>query len=87
MLLLPPDRRWMLLLPHLPLLPRLPLLPVQYLLGLGAYLWPKLPLPQRMALGPVHRFVGAAVWVIGLAAMAAGLQVRRRYGGGTDAAR
>lgn len=46
------------------------MLTLQYAAGIFAYLWPKLPLARRQALGPLHRFVGQAVFVGGIATMA-----------------
>mmetsp|Transcript_446 Transcript_446/g.904 ORF Transcript_446/g.904 Transcript_446/m.904 type:complete len:290 (-) Transcript_446:378-1247(-) len=46
----------------------------QAVVGVVAYLYPKISLSQRLALGPVHHYFGMAIWVMGLAAMATGLQ-------------
>jgi len=55
------------------------LLALQFLVGLGAYLYPKASLSQRTALGPFHKFVGRAVWCMGLAAMATGIQEKTTF--------
>ena len=52
----------------------LALLTLQYLLGLGAYIWPKLPIAHRQALGPLHIYLGKAIFVAGLCTMAVGIQ-------------
>jgi len=47
---------------------------LQYLLGAATFLWPK-PSPHvRRSLSPVHAFMGTAVYVGGLAAIAVGIQ-------------
>jgi hypothetical protein len=38
--------------------------------GVAVYLWPGGTQEQRQALGPVHRFLGQATYVAGLAAAA-----------------
>ena len=43
---------------------------VQYMVGLGGFLWPKMSGRQRAALSPVHVFLGKTVFVMGLATMA-----------------
>lgn len=55
----------------------LSLLTFQYLMGAGAYVWPKLPLGQRRALGPLHSYLGKSIFVAGLATMAAGIQEKQ----------
>lgn len=42
----------------------------QFCLGAYSYLWPKLSPAGRRALGPLHRFLGKAVFVAGIATMA-----------------
>lgn len=42
-------------------------------------MWPKLPLARRQALGPVHRFLGLTVLLLGLAAMGVGLQEKATF--------
>lgn len=46
------------------------LLALQYAVSAFSYLWPKLALPHRQALGPLHRFLGKAVFAGGIATMA-----------------
>lgn len=46
---------------------------LQFCVGLGCYLAPKAPLHHRVALGPVHRFMGQATWLCGLASIAVGV--------------
>jgi hypothetical protein len=41
--------------------------------------WPGAPLPRRQALGPIHRFLGRAVFLSGLAAAAMGLQEKATF--------
>jgi hypothetical protein len=55
------------------------LLTLQYLLGATAYLWPKLSLNRRRALAPLHAYLGKAVFVGGLATMAAGIQEKQTF--------
>ncbi|KAF5837034.1 eukaryotic cytochrome b561-domain-containing protein [Dunaliella salina] len=55
------------------------LLGLQFLVAFWAYLYPKASLSQRTALGPFHKFVGRAVWCMGLAAMATGIQEKTTF--------
>jgi hypothetical protein len=55
------------------------LLGFQYCLAAGAYLYPKLTQEKRRALGPLHRFLGQAIFVGGLATMAAGVQEKATF--------
>lgn len=48
----------------------LALLAAQYSVGAAAYVFPKWTLAHRRALGPVHSYLGRAVFVAGLATMA-----------------
>ncbi|GBF88435.1 hypothetical protein Rsub_01147 [Raphidocelis subcapitata] len=52
---------------------------LQFAIGAGFYAWPGAPLHRRQALGPVHRFLGRAVFVCGLAAAAMGLQEKATF--------
>ncbi|GAX77908.1 hypothetical protein CEUSTIGMA_g5350.t1 [Chlamydomonas eustigma] len=47
---------------------------VQVLVAFASYVYPKTSLSHRMALGPVHRFLGMSTWIMGVAAMATGIQ-------------
>jgi hypothetical protein len=38
--------------------------------GFGSYLWPTIAIEHRVALGPLHRFLGLAVYGTGMAAAA-----------------
>jgi hypothetical protein len=38
--------------------------------GFASYLWPVIAIEQRVALGPLHRFLGLAVYGTGMAAAA-----------------
>ncbi|KAG1663800.1 hypothetical protein FOA52_004358 [Chlamydomonas sp. UWO 241] len=51
----------------------------QFGFGIVAYLYPQLSLPFRQSLAPLHKFVGMATWVCGLAAMATGLQEKATF--------
>lgn len=42
----------------------------QFLLGFGAYLYPTIAKHHREALGPLHTYLGKAVFIAGLANMA-----------------
>ncbi|KAL4452375.1 hypothetical protein ABPG75_008037 [Micractinium tetrahymenae] len=57
----------------------LSLLALQYAAGAFSYLWPKLSLANRQALGPLHRFLGKAVFTAGIATMAAGIQEKATF--------
>lgn len=43
---------------------------LQFLVGFAAYLWPTIAIERRVALGPLHRFLGLAVYGTGMAAAA-----------------
>jgi hypothetical protein len=43
---------------------------LQYVVGFASYLWPTIAIEQRVALGPLHRFLGLAVYGTGMAAAA-----------------
>ena len=45
-------------------------LKLQYLVGLGGFLYPKLSSRQRAALSPLHMYLGRATFVLGLSTMA-----------------
>ncbi|KAL6763634.1 eukaryotic cytochrome b561-domain-containing protein [Haematococcus lacustris] len=55
------------------------LLAVQFVVAAFAYLYPGASLAFRLALGPLHKFSGKAVWVMGLAAIATGLQEKTSF--------
>eukprot|EP00887_Chlorella_sp_A99_P006704 scaffold3.g6704.t1 len=57
----------------------LALLGLQFAVGTFSYLWPKLSLSRRRALGPLHAFLGKSVFVLGLAAMAVGIQEKTTF--------
>ena len=48
----------------------LALLALQYLLGAAAYLWPGMSPARKRALGPLHIYLGKAVFLAGMATMA-----------------
>lgn len=52
------------------------LLLAQFCIGFCSYLYPKASLSDRLALGPVHRFLGIATWVTGLATCAVSTATR-----------
>ncbi|KAK9814792.1 hypothetical protein WJX72_011556 [[Myrmecia] bisecta] len=52
---------------------------LQFLLGLYVFAWPKLAIKQRQAIAPLHTFLGKAVFVAGLATMAAGIQEKTTF--------
>lgn len=51
----------------------------QYVVGFASYLWPTITIEQRVALGPLHRFLGLAVYGTGMAAAAVGLQEKATF--------
>ena len=55
------------------------LLFLQFFIGVAAYMWPTLSLARRKALGPIHRFLGMAIFVSGLATMAVGVQEKTTF--------
>lgn len=52
---------------------------MQFTMGMVAFLWPGLAQERRAALMPLHRFAGAAVHFMGLAAAATGLQEKATF--------
>lgn len=48
-------------------------------IGLYSYVWPGLVPARRQALGPYHIFLGRAIFVLGLAAAAVGVQEKATF--------
>lgn len=57
----------------------LSLIAIQYTVGAVAYLWPKWTLANRKALGPVHIFLGSAVFILGMAVILTGVQEKTTF--------
>ncbi|GAB4818765.1 hypothetical protein N2152v2_005811 [Parachlorella kessleri] len=50
-----------------------------YVIGFTAYLFPRLSLANRRALGPLHIFLGKAIYTLGMATMAVGIQEKATF--------